>query len=74
MANTAKTTPYYKKRNTEYYLKNGLLTKIKKAIKAHNGKNYIIIKKVISRNDALRCIINKSSTNNQLEKNRFFDR
>ena len=52
---------YRKKINKEDYLKNGLMRKINAAIKAHAHKNYILFKKVISKNDANRCIYKKAS-------------
>ena len=51
---------YVKKANRDNYLKHGIINKIKKAIKAHKDKKYILIKKVISNTDAQKCIKKKN--------------
>ena len=60
----------------EHYLKNGIMNKIKKAIKAYKEKKYIHIKKVILKEDAQRFIIKMESVRNftQIQKNRLYDR
>lgn len=66
---------YLKKANREYYLKHGIINKIKKAIKAHKDKKYILIKKVISNTDAQKCILKKESSKfDQIQNNRLYDR
>jgi hypothetical protein len=67
---------YMKKVSKEHYLKNGILNKIKKAIKLHQGMKYIHIKKVISKDDAQRCIFKMESVQKftQIQKNRLYDR
>jgi hypothetical protein len=66
---------YVKKVNRENYLKHGVINKIKKAIKAHKDKKYILIKKIISKIDAQKCILRKGSSKlDQIQKNRLYDR
>ena len=67
---------YVKKVNRENYLKHGIINKIKKAIKAHADKNYILIKKVISKTDAQKCKLKTESSklDGQIQINRLYDR
>ena len=66
---------YVKKLNRTNYLKNGLINKIKKSIKAHKDKKFILIKNVISKNDAQLCILKKASSKfDKIQNNRLYDR
>ena len=66
---------YRQKANRNYYLKNSLISKIKKAINEHIDKKYIIIKKVISKIDAQNCIEKRVIRNYvKIQDNRYFDR
>ena len=49
---------YRQMSNRKTYVKNAIITKIKTAIKSHKNKKYILIKKVISEDDAQACILN----------------
>ena len=72
MANKAS---YRQKANRKTYVKNAIITKIKTAIKSHKNKNYILIKKVISEDDAQACILNVCRKKfDRIQNNRLFDR
>ena len=72
MANKAS---YRQKANRKTYVKNAIITKIKTAIKSHKNKKYILIKKVISEDDAQECILNVCRKKfDRIQNNRLFDR
>ena len=67
--------PTRQKANRKSYLQNGITNKIKKAIKEHKDKKYILIKMVISKSDAQKCITKKSCSKlDKIQNDRLFDR
>ena len=66
---------YIQMSNRKNYVKNAIITKIKTAIKSHKNKKYILIKKVISEDDAQACILNVCRKKfDRIQNNRLFDR